>query len=335
MISVPVRDLSQVSEARRQAAALAEGAGFDEVDAGRVAIVATELASNLIKHGNGGEILAGAFDDDTGDGVELVAIDKGPGIHDLAQSLRDGHSTAGTPGNGLGAVRRQSQGCWIYSGPGLGTAVLARFGHGRSKPKGDEAMPNWGGICIAKPGEVSGGDCWAASSRSGAGHVLMVADGLGHGPAAAEASRAAARIFLKDAAEMPGSIVRSIHEGLRSTRGAAVAVARLDLARNMAVYAGIGNISAAIVAVSGVRRLVSHNGTAGQAAPRIREFEYPFPSKERPILVMHSDGIAGGWALDRYPGLAACHPSLVAAVIYRDFARGRDDATVVVARGDS
>jgi len=332
VLSLQVRESSQVSEARQKAVALAEGAGFDEVDAGRVAIVATELASNLLKHGDGGEILAGSFDDCTGQGIELLALDKGPGIADLALSLRDGHSTAGTPGNGLGAVMRQSQGYWIYSRAGLGTAMLARFRPGRTAREGRDDIPAWGGVSVAKPGEIAEGDCWSASSIPSGGHVLMVADGLGHGPAAAEASTRAARIFSKAAVEPPGSIIRSIHEGLRSTRGAAVAVARIDVARHAVVYAGIGNISGAIVGHASVRRMVSHNGTAGQAAPRIREFEYPL-AEARPVIVLHSDGIAGGWAFERYPGLADCHPTLVAALIYRDFARGRDDATVLVARG--
>ena len=48
---------------------------------------------------------------------------------------------------------------------------------------------------------------------------------------------------------------------------------------------------------------------------------------------MHSDGLTTHWTLERLPGLAARHPSLIAGVLYRDFKRGRDDVTVVVARG--
>src|ERR1700761_1780467 len=108
MIALAVQDQSQVSEARRRATEMAQRQGFGEVDAGRVALVATELATNIIKHGNGGEILAGTYGEGSDSGIELIALDKGPGISNVAASLTDGYSTAGTPGKGLGAVVRQS-----------------------------------------------------------------------------------------------------------------------------------------------------------------------------------------------------------------------------------
>ena len=332
MISIAVTEASQVAEARRQCMAIARGASFDEPESGRVAIVATELASNLLKHGRGGEILVGAFEDSTGKGVEVVALDKGPGITHLAESLRDGHSTAGTPGTGLGAVIRQSHAHEVFSGPGLGTVVLARLRPGRIVPEENGAKPPWGAVCLPKPGEEAYGDGWAAATLPGVGQVFMVADGLGHGPSAANASAEAVRIFLKDASEPPGAIVQAIHNGLRSTRGAAVAVARVDLARGAVVYAGLGNITGALIAGSTPRRMVSQNGTAGHSMQRIKEFEYPFTAGEPTLVILHSDGIGSGWALDRYPGLAVAHPTVTAAVLYRDFNRGRDDATVLVAR---
>ncbi len=64
---------------------------------------------------------------------------------------------------------------------------------------------------------------------------------------------------------------------------------------------------------------------------KFQEFAYPFPKGA--TLVMHSDGLISRWTLDAYPGLAAHDPALVAGVLYRDFQRGRDDVTVLVARG--
>jgi hypothetical protein len=297
-----------------------------------MAIVATELASNLLKHGRGGEILVGAFEDSTGKGVEVVAMDKGPGIASVGESLRDGHSTAGTPGTGLGAVVRQSDAHELFSGPGVGTVVLARLRPGRVVAEKNDAKPSWGAVCLAKPGEEAHGDGWAAVTLPGIGQILMVADGLGHGPAAAQASAQAVRIFTKMASEPSGTIVQTMHDGLRSTRGAAVAVARTDLVRNTVTFAGLGNISGVLIAGTTVRRMVSQNGTAGQSAQRIKEFDYPLPPREPGLIILHSDGIGGRWALDRYPGLAAAHPTVIASVLYRDFNRGRDDATVLVAR---
>jgi hypothetical protein len=81
-----------------------------------------------------------------------------------------------------------------------------------------------------------------------------------------------------------------------------------------------------------MKRTVSLAGTAGHAARRIQEFEYPMQARD--VFVLCSDGIATGWSLDAHPGLAGAHPTLVAGVILRDFARARDDATVLVVRGD-
>lgn len=332
MIAISVTDASQVGDARRQCVAAAHRASFDEAEAGRVAIVATELATNLLKHGRGGQILVGPFDDATGRGVEVVAIDKGPGIVHLAESLRDGHSTAGTPGTGLGAVIRQTHAHDVYSGPGLGTVVLARLRPDAVPAQKNGATPPWGAVCLPKPGEEAHGDGWAAASLPGVGQVLMVADGLGHGPSAAEASAQAVRIFMKQTSEPPAAIVQAIHSGLRSTRGAAVAVARVDMARGAIVFAGLGNVVGVLISGSASRRMVSQNGTAGHTAHRIKEFEYPFAPGEPGLIILHSDGIGSGWALDRYPGLANAHPVLIAAVLYRDFNRGRDDATVLVAK---
>jgi len=52
------------------------------------------------------------------------------------------------------------------------------------------------------------------------------------------------------------------------------------------------------------------------------------------MLVLHSDGLVSHWSLDAYPGLAARDPSLIAGILYRDFTRGRDDVTVVVAKAE-
>lgn len=325
-----VLDDTQVAAARRGAVSLAQSLGFGEDDAGRVAIVSTELATNLLKHGAGGELLVGAFEDRAGSGVECLALDRGPGMADVEACLRDGHSTAGSPGTGLGAVLRQSSTTEIYSRPGLGTAVLARLRPGRSW-KSEPPPPAWSGaVSLPKAGEDACGDAWCVQSYP-AGFTLMVADGLGHGPIAAEAAHAAVRVFLTSHGRPPGEILELMHAALRPTRGAAISIARLEAERGLVVFAGIGNVAGTLVAGAGERRMVSHNGTIGHTAKRIQEFTYPFD--EPPLVVLCSDGLGTSWSLDRYPGLRERHPSLIAGVLYRDHTRGRDDVTVLVARG--
>lgn len=331
MTSIPVTEASQVADARRRATGVAQRLGFDETAAGRVAIVATELATNLVKYGTNGEILLGTFEDETGTGVEIIALDRGPGVANLADALRDGHSTGGSPGTGLGAVRRQSQAFDIAAWPGRGLAVLARVSGTTSKASASEPppIPRSGAVAVPLRGETVNGDAYCVRPHDG-GWTALVADGLGHGPLAAQASEAAVRVFRKHEREAPGRVLAAVHAGLGQTRGGAVSVARYEPSRGMLVFAGIGNVAGAVITDGVIKRLVSLPGTAGVVARRIQEFEQPFTP--RSLLVMCSDGIGTSWTLDSYPGLLAAHPSLIASVIYRDFARGRDDATVVVVR---
>ncbi|MCJ2036152.1 SpoIIE family protein phosphatase [Methylobacterium sp. J-068] len=328
MDRVTVTEASQVAEARRRAVAAAQAIDFDETASGRVALVATELASNIVKYGVPGEILVGAYRDGTGSGVEILALDKGPGLSDVAAALRDGHSTGGSAGEGLGAVLRLSQAFDIASRPGSGTAVLARLAPVRRSPP--EPVPGFGAVTVPLRGETANGDACAVHER-GDGWTAIVADGLGHGPAAAEASEAAIRIFRINHGAQPGMILSAVHAGLHHTRGGAVSVARYDRDTGILTFAGIGNVAGAVVAGAATKRTVSLAGTAGHAARRIQEFEYPMGPED--LFVLCSDGIATGWSLDAYPGLAMAHPTLVSGVVYRDFARARDDATVLVVRG--
>ncbi|MBR0800925.1 SpoIIE family protein phosphatase [Bradyrhizobium jicamae] len=327
MIALAVQDQSQVSETRRRATEIAQRQGFGDSDAGRVALVATELATNILKHGRTGEILVGAYGEGPDGGLELIALDKGPGISNVAASLADGYSTTGTPGKGLGAVVRQSHFVDVASWPGIGTAVLARLKPGQPA-EGSSDTSRIGAVSVPKLGEDVCGDSWGVSvGREET--TLLVADGLGHGPDAAEAAVEAVRLFHRFIGHRAPVLLDYIHGGLRATRGAAVSVARYQPASGKLIYAGVGNVAGVIAGNGDLRRMVSMPGTAGHNARKIQAFEYPFTTG---LVILHSDGIASTWTLERYPNLAARHPTLIAAVLYRDLTRHRDDATVLVAK---
>ncbi|MXP63504.1 anti-sigma regulatory factor [Roseomonas sp. M0104] len=333
MQALAVEDPSGVAAARREAVARADGQGMGEAGLGAVALVATEMATNLLKHAGRGTVLAGTYgslpdaaDADDG-GVELIALDRGPGMADVLACRRDGFSTAGSAGQGLGAIARQSALFEIFSRPGQGTAMLARIPRRpRSAPAATQAT-TWGAVSVALAGQEVCGDAWGVRALP-EGLELMVADGLGHGPAAAKAAAAALRCFFGSAGRAPAAMLEAMHGELRPTRGAAAAVARLQ--GSTIVFAGLGNISGVAVGGGEMRRMVSMNGTLGHAARRFQAFTSTLPPS--PLLVLHSDGIGSGWRLEDYPGLAMLHPSLIAAVLFRDFGRPRDDATVLVAR---
>jgi anti-sigma regulatory factor (Ser/Thr protein kinase) len=328
MIALSVTDPSQVAEARREATNMAEKNGFGESDAGRVALVTTELATNLIKHGGGGEILLGAYQEASGSGVEIIALDRGRGMANVDACLRDGYSSAGTLGNGFGAVSRQSHFFEVASWQGIGTAVMARMKVGQPKSERIPSTSGWGAVSVAMPGEVVCGDSWAVSSE-GNTHTLFVADGLGHGPHAAEASVEAVRLFRRFNGHQVPTLLDYVHGGLRSTRGAAVSIARYDTGAPRVTFAGAGNV-AGVLAVNGdLKRMVSMPGTAGHKVQKIQSFEYPFESG---LIILHSDGLTTSWTLSRYANLQSFHPTLIAAILYRDFGRRTDDATVLVGK---
>jgi anti-sigma regulatory factor (Ser/Thr protein kinase) len=326
-LRVIVTEASQVGEARRRACTLARASGLDERQTARVALVVTEAATNLVKHAGGGEVLFHALRQEGGTGFEILALDRGHGMQNAALALRDGYSSAGTLGTGLGAIVRQSDFFDLHSPSGSGCALLARIdGPGGVAP---DLRLEVGGIAVPARGEEACGDAWAVA-RQGDRTGILVVDGLGHGPLAAEAAEVAVRVFQGSRAPGPAAAVEVIHLALRPTRGAAVAVAEVDLERELVRFAGIGNVAGVVVAPSSTRHMVSLGGIAGHSVRRIDEFTYSWPASA--TLLLHTDGLASHWDLGKYPGLVERHPSLIAGVLYRDHARGRDDAAVVVAR---
>ncbi len=327
-----VTEASQVGESRRTAIALAQRLGFSEVDAGRAALVASELATNLAKHARGGQMLfriLPAIDGTGAHGLEVLAIDSGPGIPDVALSRRDGYSTTGTLGHGLGAIERQADFFDLYAQPS-GTIGVARIW--RERPPEAAVGPRYrlGAVQVSVAGESVCGDQWAWRLRDER-LAIMLADGLGHGLHANDAALAAVGTFEHAHDHPPARVIEEVHAALRATRGAAVAMLAVDLARGTAAYCGLGNISAAIVQPSGARtNLVSQNGTAGHTARHVQEFHYTVPPDS--TIIMASDGLGSRWDLAAHPGLIRRDPSIVAAALYRQFGRRHDDVTVLVAR---
>lgn len=327
-IELLLTDSTLVGSARRVAVDLARKAGFDQDGEARVGLVVTEAATNALRHGEHGRLVLRALEERPGGGVEVLAIDSGRGMADVGRCLEDGYSTAGTPGTGLGAIKRLADVFDVYSRTDHGTVVLARLWPS-AIPDRPTPRLELGCISVPKPGEKECGDTWTIQSRSQA-DLFMVADGLGHGPLAAQAAELVARLFEADAAGHPQEILEAVHGPLHATRGASTAVAELCHARKTLRYAAVGNISGRIVSEQSSRGLVSLDGTLGHELHRVQEFQYPWP--DGALLILHSDGLATRWNLEDYPGLAARHPALVAAVLYRDFRRDRDDATVLAIR---
>jgi anti-sigma regulatory factor (Ser/Thr protein kinase) len=324
--SVRVEELSQVGEARRAAVQMSTRLALSDSRRGEVAIVATELATNLARHAKQGRLLLQEIRSNGAQWLEMLAVDAGPGIGDLHRSMQDGYSSAGTPGTGFGAIRRLSDEFDAFSTPGKGTVVLSRF-----QANAETAHEPYviGATCLPAPREDVCGDLWRVTVR-GRDAAVMVADGLGHGPLAHEAAQRVAQTFEREPFADDSSFYLQAHQRLTGSRGAAVARAIVRSSGEVR-YAGVGNIAGSLVGVESSRGMASQNGTVGaEMRQRILTQEYSWPA--RGLLIMHSDGISGRWSLTPYPGLLFRHPAIVAAVIARDFTRGRDDATAVAVR---
>lgn len=315
---IPIHDPSQIGFARRIASELAQAAGMDEQRTAALNVVTVELANNLLQHAGGGHLYIryiapiGALD--------VAAVDHGRGMANVERCLADGFGTASTPGLGLGAVRRFATRFGAYSLVNRSTVVAARMSESKSSPEMSV-------ICTAADGEALSGDSWAVSDD---GTTFLVIDGLGHGMLAADAAKVGVEVFRKSQSLVPSAILERMHAAMRSTRGAAGAIAKVDPAQRRIHFAGIGNISCALVNEGRTQGLVSHNGTLGHQMRRVQQFDYAYNPGD--LLIMQSDGLSTHSKKGLPSSLLSQHPMVVAPLIFAEQLRGRDDATLLVNR---
>ncbi|MFJ4903429.1 ATP-binding protein [Streptomyces sp. NPDC088727] len=379
--------------ARGAAAALGRRIGLREQRTAELVLAVAELAANITKHAMDGSLLLRVVRNETVAGVEVIVVDSGPGMPDVPAALRDGMSTAGTLGIGLGAVGRLADTFDIHSQPGLGTLQVARFWP-RPLPPSVTGEPLVAGITRPIAGEQVCGDAWAArtdtvahparpseerqtaapadegrlkpswstltgtrpvsgnakmpsprfslarpgrstmpvrAAVAGPGHGIMVmsCDGLGHGPMASIAAQAAVHTFRTGDARTPEQAVEQMHRALRGTRGAAVAVARIEPDGRL-LFCGVGNITAALVTSTARSILLSHPGIVGHQMHQLRTYEHHLPAHG--VLAMHSDGLSERWGPADLAGLLHHPPALIAAALLRHAGTRRDDASAVVAK---
>ncbi len=320
-----VEAAASASAVRRAAERLAVELGMPERSIADLSIVAAEAAGNLAKHADEGVVLVRPVRTPEQAGVELVVVDRGPGMADLLHSVGDGHSTAGTLGIGLGAIVRQASWYDLHSTPGKGTVLAVQVW-----PAGAPASVWAAGLTRPLTGEPVSGDAFAVRDAEGRRQVMMC-DGLGHGGLAAAAAHQAVRAFHDGPAAPPSAVLELVHKRLNHTRGAAVAIAELDPDAGLVRYAGLGNIAGTVVSGGGARRgMVSLPGIAGHQRRQIRQFDYPITPDG--VVLMHSDGVADRWSPSDYPGLITHSPLVIAATVLRDAGVRRDDAGVLVAR---
>lgn len=317
---VRVEDPSAAAACRNAAVSLATRLQFPETRADQLTLAVTEAASNLDKHASQGSMLLRIARGEGSPGIEMVTIDAGPGFRDPDAALRDGHSTSGTLGIGLGAIRRLADFYDLYSVPGHCTALVTRFW-----PAPRAEAVRYAGLARPITGETECGDIFGAAESDGR-LTGVLCDGLGHGPLAASAAMEAVTTVLDDPAAAPAALLERVHRRMAHTRGGAVAV--VQVAGGEIRFAGLGNIAAAILADGTRKSMLSVPGIAGHQARAIRQFDYP--AAPGTAVILHSDGLSGRWAPADLPGLAARDPLVVAAALFAHSGSRRDDAGVLV-----
>lgn len=322
-----VGDRSAIAAFRREVEYVLAGWGEPDATIQRMRLIVAEMGNNLLQHATRGYLamvpaLAEAK-------FSLLAVDSGPGIADPVQAEVDGFSTdPQSAGIGLGALRRQSDAFEIFSTPGKGTLVCCDLP--RSVSGTLEAAPlTVEGLNRPYRMEKVSGDQWRVKRHSGAIWILLT-DGLGHGVRAYEASERAAEVFLASSFETPEEGLRLIHGALRSTRGAAAGLLRVDLLTRETEFCGVGNTQAYFLGAEGrLGHHLSRNGTLGHLVRKMDTSRLQWPANAR--LVMCSDGFSTRAAIGSCPQVMQRRPLILAGILLRDFAKAHDDCSMVVA----
>lgn len=328
--SLQIPDRSYVALAKKEIHGIAEENGFDREQIGEIDIVVAEMASNLIKHSNGGELLVRMVEDHLGKGIELICIDNGPGIHDPVRMMEDGASTTNTLGHGLGSMKRLSDTFQVYSQKDWGTVLLARKYTKAPKPGRTKQRIETGVVIVAKPGEEDCGDGYCFKPERN-GITVLAADGLGHGPEAKAAVDKAKDAFNECKETEPVDIIRQMHPAVKKTRGLVATVAHYSFLEKKWLICGVGNISTKAYSPMQQKNYMCYNGIVGMTIPNTMKNQ-EIEADHGQVLIMCSDGIKSRWDPQRYPGIQKYDTSIFAASIYKDHARRTDDMSVIIIR---
>lgn len=330
---------SDVGAVRRHVKSLSLECSFSDTLSGKAEIVATEMATNLVRHTqDGGEILVGSTilnnskDQNTYNGIELIgieliSIDSGPGIRNTEITMIDGISSVGGLGGGLGAIHRLSSTFDIHSCIPEGTTILSRIYPDGASISNQPTKFDTSAIVISAPGFDVSGDAIGIRYLNPDRLCVILIDGIGHGEKANLAAKEALAVFEDTKDINLDSLLKNMHRHLRTTQGAAVAIADIDSSAGEVHYSGVGNISGRLLTRQKLTGCVSIPGIVGYQLQRSKTFTYPW--SEDSTLVMNSDGITSwsetGTIFDH-------HTALIAGRLCSRYRRGYDDAADLIIR---
>lgn len=307
--------------------------GFDTTEIASLAIVAVELAGNLVRHhALNGSISVSTVMSEGRTGIQIISTENGPGIDNISLALADRRSSVEAGGTELGAVRRQMDEFEVHSSvPGRaaddhgGIVITAR------KWPANARAPRFEFYACSRPlvSQNANGDAWFVHEDH-LGLFLAVVDGLGPGEVAASAAARAISHLRGNPTRSPGRLVDELHAAMRGCRGAAIALIRIRMPERRLLHAGIGNVQARLCPPQGAA-FVTRPGNLGVGpAPgrRVKEQDWPPDA----TLVVASDGLSTRWDLGDQADLMTGDVEAIANHLMHNFGRWTDDATVVVAR---
>ena len=335
-----------VGECRRKAVRLARKLRFPDLQTGEIAIVTTELLTNLLRHGGDeGYCAICTFKDrESRKGLEIWCYDNGSGISSIVEAVRDGYSSKGSLGIGLGSIMRLSDELDLSPvcppeilellNPGdsaSGTLICSRKWAPKKQPLVINCDVISGAASRPKPGEIFNGDAHVLIHLTETCSLAAVIDGLGHGKDAHRASQLAKERILS-CPDLPlAALLENTHAFIRGTRGATVGIARMDTASGKVSFSGIGNIEAHIISGGKRHYLLSLGGIVGHTMRTPRVFENRFNAGD--VLALYSDGITSAWQHEFENWQE--QPQKIAEEILETHSRKTDDATILIIRNTS
>jgi len=320
---------AEIAMARRAARQIAEAVGIDSHGCDEVALVASELASNLVKHGGGGSLVFAPISMPPRLGLQIEAFDDGPGIAKAKDALMDGYSTSGSLGYGLGTVNRLMDEFEIIPRNERGTHIVCRKWV-RDHPPSLRPSPFEIGIATRpKPGFDQNGDDFVV--KHWADNTLVgVIDGLGHGEPAHLAS-VAARNYVESHYDLPlDDLFRGAGFACRGTRGCVMALAQFDWEREKITFGSVGNIEARVIGNSTPVNLIVRRGIVGLSAPEAHICEHAWGPEY--MLALHSDGVSARWSWRDFPHLVGKTATQIARGMLQTLAKPTDDATILIVK---
>jgi anti-sigma regulatory factor (Ser/Thr protein kinase)/serine/threonine protein phosphatase PrpC len=329
-VRLGIHTFPDVLRAAQSASRFSDSLGFSRAECEEIALVTTELSTNLLKHATGGTLRFCRIEAPGRVGIEIESDDTGPGIPDLEQAIADGYSTAGSLGTGLGTVNRFMDELAASSGSEARGLRLVCQRWIRPRTNGLRVVDLACGVATRSYRFLpENGDAFLIK-QWGRYALVGVIDGLGHGQFAQRAAQTA-RQYLDHHYDQPlDSLFRGVGRACRATRGVVMALARFDLDRQKLTLASVGDIEVRLIGNPEPFNFVVRRGIVGLNAPNPVPTEHSWTSNS--LLVMHSDGLRTKWTWDEFSDVARAAPPVIARRLLETWGKLDDDATVLVVK---